>query len=191
MVCGCSASYLPSTFERDTHHEAHLLVIGGGITGVTSAYAIARPRLHQVTLLEKHRYAGHGNIVRQRWPALCLQCRNLDASRPPLLKGLKWMLQARCAAAGQPRPSWHKISWFAEFIASPFRKLPKPTPSATARLAIAAREHLFAWAEAEGIDFDLTGAKASCTSTATARALNTPDAKSRNCWPKEAWNAAP
>ena len=52
-----------------------------------------------------------------------------------------------------PRPSWHKLSWFAEFMA----QIPKYEQNtvATARLAIAAREHLFAWAEAEGIDFDL------------------------------------
>ncbi|MBU4520117.1 MAG: FAD-dependent oxidoreductase, partial [Gammaproteobacteria bacterium] len=32
----------------------HLIVIGGGITGVTSAYALARQG-HRVTLIEKHR----------------------------------------------------------------------------------------------------------------------------------------
>ena len=52
-----------------------------------------------------------------------------------------------------PKPSWHKLSWFAEFMAA----IPhyRRNTVATARLAIAAREHLFGWAEAEGIDFDL------------------------------------
>jgi D-amino-acid dehydrogenase len=36
---------------------AQLIVIGGGITGVTSAYALSREG-HQVTLIEQHRYAG-------------------------------------------------------------------------------------------------------------------------------------
>jgi len=52
-----------------------------------------------------------------------------------------------------PKPSWHKLSWFAEFIAS----IPhyRQNTIDTARLAVAAREHLFAWADAERIDFDL------------------------------------
>ena len=45
-----------------------------------------------------------------------------------------------------PKPSWHKLSWFAEFAAS----IPKYRDNtiATAKLAIAAREHLFGWAQA-------------------------------------------
>jgi D-amino-acid dehydrogenase len=52
-----------------------------------------------------------------------------------------------------PKPSWHKLSWFAEFVAS----IPKYKDNtvATARLAVAARQHLFDWAQAEGVDFDL------------------------------------
>jgi D-amino-acid dehydrogenase len=52
-----------------------------------------------------------------------------------------------------PKPSWHKLSWFAEFIGSIAQY--RQNTIETARMAIAAREHLFAWAEAEGIDFDL------------------------------------
>ncbi|MEY2801400.1 MAG: D-amino acid dehydrogenase small subunit, partial [Pseudomonadota bacterium] len=70
-----------------------------------------------------------------------------------LVKGLKWMLRKDAPLLLNPKPSWHKLSWFAEFMAS----IPKYEENtiATARLAIAARQHLFAWAEAEGIDFDL------------------------------------
>jgi hypothetical protein len=48
-----------------------------------------------------------------------------------------------------PWPSWHKLSWFAEFLAA----MPdyERNTIATARMAIAAREHLFAWAQAENI----------------------------------------
>ena len=35
----------------------HVVVVGGGITGVTSAYALAQQGL-QVTLIEKNRYPG-------------------------------------------------------------------------------------------------------------------------------------
>lgn len=130
---------------------AHLIVIGGGITGVTSAYALARQG-HQVTLIEKHRYAGmetsHANGGQ-------LSASNAEVWTHPstLVKGLKWMFKADAPLLVNPKPSWHKLSWFAEFIAS----IPKYRDNtvATTRLAIAAREHLFGWADAEGIDFDL------------------------------------
>jgi len=130
---------------------AQLIVIGGGITGVTSAYALSRQG-HQVTLIEQHRYAGmetsHANGGQ-------LSASNAETWTHPstLLKGIKWMLKADAPLLVNPKPSWHKLSWFAEFAAS----IPKYRDNtiATARLAIAAREHLFGWAEDEHIDFDL------------------------------------
>lgn len=128
-----------------------IAVIGGGITGVTTAYALAK-RGFAVTLFERHRY-----------PAMETSFANggqLSASNAEvwthastILKGLKWMLKADAPLLVNPKPSWHKISWFAEFIAS----IPhyRRNTVETARLAIAARDHLFAWADAEGIDFDL------------------------------------
>lgn len=128
-----------------------IAVIGGGITGVTTAYALAK-RGFAVTLFERHRY-----------PAMETSFANggqLSASNAEvwthtatILKGLKWMLKADAPLLINPKPSWHKISWFAQFIAS----IPhyRRNTIETARLAIAAREHLFAWADAEGIDFDL------------------------------------
>ncbi len=130
---------------------AHLIVIGGGITGVTSAYALARQG-HQVTLIEKHRYAGmetsHANGGQ-------LSASNAEVWTHPstLIKGLKWMFKADAPLLLNPRPSWHKLSWFAEFAASMSRY--RDNTVATTRLAIAAREHLFGWAQDEGIEFDL------------------------------------
>jgi D-amino-acid dehydrogenase len=130
---------------------AHLIVIGGGITGVTSAYSLAKQG-HRVTLVEKHRYAGmetsHANGGQ-------LSASNAEVWTHPstLIKGIKWMLKADAPLLVNPKPSWHKLSWFAEFMAN----IPKYRDNtvATARLAVAAREHLFGWAAQEGIDFDL------------------------------------
>ena len=130
---------------------SHLIVIGGGITGVTTAYALSREG-HQVTLIERHRYAGmetsHANGGQ-------LSASNAETWTHPstLVKGLKWMLRPDAPLLVNPRPSWHKLSWFAEFAASIPRY--RDNTIATTRLAIAAREHLFGWARDEGIDFDL------------------------------------
>ena len=128
-----------------------IAVIGGGITGVTTAYALVK-RGFAVTLIEKHRY-----------PAMDTSFANggqLSASNAEvwnnwatIFKGIKWMLKSDAPLLVNPKPSWHKLSWFAQFIAS----IPDYNKNTieTTRLAVAARQHLFAWAEEEGIDFDV------------------------------------
>jgi D-amino-acid dehydrogenase len=127
-----------------------IAIIGGGITGVTTAYALAR-RGHRVTLFERHRYAAMETSFANGGQ---LSASNAETWTHPstLIKGLKWMLKRDAPLLVNPKPSWHKVSWFAEFIRS-ISKYEANTIE-TARLAIEARRHLFAWAEAEGIDFD-------------------------------------
>ena len=137
----------PSPFPS----SRHIIVVGGGITGVTSAYALVREG-HRVTLLEKNRYPAMETSFANGGQ---LSASNAEVWTHPstLLKGIKWMLKPDAPLLVNPKPSWHKLSWFAEFIAS----IPKYTDNtvATARLAVAARQHLFDWAHAEGVDFDL------------------------------------
>lgn len=128
-----------------------IAVIGGGITGITTAYALAK-RGFAVTLFEKHRYAAMETSFANGGQ---LSASNAEVwnHRSTIVKGLKWMLKSDAPLLVNPKPSWHKLSWFAEFISS-IPNYDKNTIE-TARLAIAAREHLFAWADEEGIDFDL------------------------------------
>ncbi|WP_373459669.1 D-amino acid dehydrogenase [Cupriavidus necator] len=128
-----------------------IAVIGGGITGVTTAYALAR-RGFSVTLFERHRYAAMETSF-ANGGQLSASNAEVWTHWSTLVKGIKWMLRNDAPLLVNPRPSWHKLSWFAEFIAS----IPhyRRNTIETARLAIAAREHLFAWAAQEGIDFDL------------------------------------
>lgn len=128
-----------------------IAVIGGGITGVTTAYALAK-RGYSVTLLEKHRYVAMETSF-ANGGQLSASNAEVWTHRSTLLKGIKWMLKSDAPLLVNPKPSWHKLSWFAEFIAN----IPhyQRNTIETARLAVAAREHLFAWAEAEGVHFDL------------------------------------
>ena len=128
-----------------------IAIIGGGITGVTSAYALAK-KGYCVTLFEKQRYAAMETSFANGGQ---LSASNAEVWTHPstLLKGLKWMLKKDAPLLVNPKPSWHKLSWFAEFISN-VPHYQKNTIETT-RMAIEARKHLFAWAQQEGIDFDL------------------------------------
>ena len=144
MVCfSCSRS-------RKGLHMKTIAIIGGGITGVTTAYALAK-RGFAVTLFERHRYAAMETSFANGGQ---LSASNAEVwnNGATILKGLKWMLKNDAPLLVNPAPTWHKLSWFAEFIAA----MPhyERNTIETARLAVAARQHLFAWAAEEGIDFD-------------------------------------
>jgi D-amino-acid dehydrogenase len=128
-----------------------IAIIGGGITGVTTAYALAK-RGFKVTLLERHRYAAMETSFANGGQLSASNAEVWNHSGT-IVKGLKWMLKNDAPLLVNPKPSWHKLSWFAEFIAA----IPhyRDNTIATAKLAVAARQHLFSWADEEGIDFDL------------------------------------
>ncbi len=128
-----------------------IAIVGGGITGVTTAYALAQ-RGFNVTLFERHRYSAMETSFANGGQ---LSASNAEVWNhlSTIFKGLKWMLKPDAPLLVNPKPSWHKLSWFAEFISH----IPhyERNTIATASLAIAAREHMFAWAAKENIDFDL------------------------------------
>jgi D-amino-acid dehydrogenase len=129
----------------------NIAVIGGGVTGITTAYALASRGFH-VTLLERHRYAAMETSFANGGQ---LSASNAEVWNQPstILKGLKWMLKSDAPLLVNPKPSWHKLSWFAEFIAN----IPNYSRNTvgTVQLAIAARKYLLTWAKREGINFDL------------------------------------
>ena len=130
--------------------KKHIVIIGGGITGVTTAYTLIKQGF-EVTLIEKNRYPGMETSYANGGQ---LSASNAEVWTHPstLIKGLKWMFKYDAPLLMNPTPSWHKLSWIAEFIAAIPRY--KENTISTARLAIESRQHHFAWAQAEGIEFD-------------------------------------
>lgn len=128
-----------------------IAVIGAGITGATTAYAL-QTRGHQVTLIDRHRYAAMETSFANGGQ---LSASNAEVwnSTGTILKGLKWMLRGDAPLLLNPRPSWHKYSWLAEFVGA--IRHHRANTMETTRLAIAARAQLFNIAAREGIDFDL------------------------------------
>ncbi len=129
----------------------HIAVIGAGVTGVTTAYALLE-RGFSVSVFDRERYAAMQTSFANggQLSASNAEVWNQFAT---VIKGIKWMMRKDAPLLVNPTPSWHKISWMAEFVAN-IGNYAKNTIETT-RLAVAAREHLFAWAAAENIDFDL------------------------------------
>ena len=130
--------------------ESRIAVIGAGITGVTTAYNLVR-RGCSVTLFDKHPYAAMETSFANGGQ---LSASNAEVwnSWATVFKGLKWMFSPGAPLLVNPKPSWHKLSWMAEFIAAIPRH--EENTVTTVRLALEARAHLQRMAQEAGIDFD-------------------------------------
>src|SRR5271154_1967948 len=138
-------------YPKDLTIMKHIAVIGAGITGVTTAYALL-DRGYAVTVFDQHRYAGMETSFANGGQ---LSASNAEVWNKfsTVLQGLKWMVRRDAPLLMNPTPSWHKYSWMAEFVANIVHY--EKNTIETVKLAIEARKHMFAMAERENIQFDL------------------------------------
>ena len=142
-----TGSHATSTGNR----MPHIAVVGAGIAGVTTAYAL-NERGYDVTVFDQHRYAGMETSFANGGQ---LSASNAEVwnKMSTLVQGLRWMLRRDAPLLMNPKPSWHKYSWMAEFVGQIANY--RANTLETVRLAISGREHMFRMAEREGIAFDL------------------------------------
>ena len=129
----------------------HIVVIGAGITGVTSAYELAQLG-YQVTVIDKHLFpAMETSFANGGQLSAC----NAEVwnQKSTVLKGIKWMAQKNAPLLLNPSFSAHKYAWLIEFLSN--IKNYENNTKATVKMALMARQRLFAIAEQENIDFDL------------------------------------
>ena len=125
-------------------------VIGAGITGITTAYDLAK-RGAKVTIFDRHPYAAmETSFANGGQLSVC----NAEVwnSWATVWKGVKWMTTPGAPLLVNPTPTWHKLSWMAAFVAN----IPgyEENTVTTVRLALEARRRLAEIAAAENIDFD-------------------------------------
>ncbi len=130
--------------------ELNVAVIGAGITGITTAYNLAK-RGCKVSIFDRQPYAAmETSYANGGQVSVC----NAEVwnSWATVWKGIKWMTTPGAPLLVNPTPSWHKISWMAEFVGN----IPKYEANTltTVRLALEARDHLRKIAADEHIDYD-------------------------------------
>lgn len=127
-----------------------IAVVGAGITGITTAYFLSRKGC-DVSVYDRH---DHSAMETSYANGGQLSASNSEVwnSWANVAKAVKWMAIADAPLLISARPSWHKVTWFAEFLAA-IAKYEENT-IATAKLAVSARQLLKDVAEEEGIKFD-------------------------------------
>lgn len=129
---------------------SRIAIIGAGVTGVTTAYAL-QDLGHTVTVFDRHRYpAMETSFANGGQLSACNA--EVWTSWATMLKGVRWMFRREAPLLFNPAPSWHKYSWLAEFASNVFNY--RRNTIETTRLAIEARRHLCEIAEREAISFD-------------------------------------
>ena len=127
-----------------------IAVIGAGITGITTASSLM-DRGYDVTVFDRNRYAAMQTSFANGGQ---LSASNAETWNrwSTVVKGMKWMMTRGAPLLVNPKPSWHKYSWMAEFVAA----IPQYRANTieTTRMAIAARGLLREKAVRHGFDFD-------------------------------------
>ena len=129
----------------------HIIVIGAGITGVTTAYELSLLG-YQVTVVDKHLYpAMETSFANGGQLSAC----NAEVwnQKATVLNGIKWMSQKSAPLLLNPSFSMHKYAWLLEFMGN--IKHYKANSQETVRMALLARQRLFEIAEKEKIEFNL------------------------------------
>ena len=130
-----------------------IAVIGAGIAGITTAYALAK-RDFKVTIIDSRRYPAMATSYANGGQ---LSASNAETWNTPknIVSGLKWMFKADAPLLFNPSPNIQKYKWMFGFLTETLRGTHKDNTLHTIELAKRARDVYFTIADEENIEFDL------------------------------------
>lgn len=123
--------------------RGHVCVIGAGIVGCASAYALARDGW-QVTLVDALASPGQG-ASRANGAQLSYSYVEPLATPAALLALPGWLLSADSPLRWRPRPEWAHLRWLAAFVLACRGSQVRSTTQALLALSFLSRDVLHAW----------------------------------------------
>jgi len=130
-----------------------VLVIGAGITGITTAYSLAK-RGVEVTVIDEENYPAMKTSY-ANGGQLSVSNSDVWTTVPNLIKGVKWMFSKDAPLLMDPSPSVAKYRWISKFIYESFTGNATENTIKTAQLGLRARWLYNRIVEEEKIQFDL------------------------------------
>jgi D-amino-acid dehydrogenase len=129
-------------------------VIGAGITGITTAYSLAK-RGVDVTVIEAQPYAAMMTSY-ANGGQLSVSNSDVWTTWSNVFKAAKWVLRKDAPLLINPSFSLSKYRWLYKFLETTATGKAEINTKETIKIGLAAREIYFKIAEEEKIDFDLT-----------------------------------
>ena len=126
------------------------LVIGAGITGVTTAYYLAKAD-YDVTIVDERKYPGMATSYANGGQLSASNAETWNSWRN-VKKGIKWLTQADAPLKINLAPSLDKYSWFVKFLLEIKNK--DVNTIETCRMSLEAHKLYKQIADEEGIKFD-------------------------------------
>ena len=128
-------------------------VIGAGIAGTTTAYALLK-KGYKVTIIDSRRYPA---MVTSYANGGQLSASNAETWNTPknVMNGIKWMFKPDAPLLFNPSPEIQKYKWMMGFLWATLKGEHKKNTLETIDMAKKARETYFKIAEDEGIEFEL------------------------------------
>jgi D-amino-acid dehydrogenase len=130
-----------------------VLVIGAGITGITTAYSLAK-RGVDVTVIDEENYPAMKTSY-ANGGQLSVSNSDVWTTVPNLIKGIKWAFTKDAPLLMNPSPSIAKYNWIANFIMQSFTGNAVENTITTAQMGLQARWLYNRIVEEENIQFDL------------------------------------
>ena len=130
-----------------------IAVIGAGIAGTTTAYALVK-KGHNVTIIDSRRYPAMATSYANGGQLSASNAETWNTTKN-VVSGIKWMFTPDAPLLFNPSPEIQKYRWMLGFLWTTLKGDHKKNTLDTINFAKKAREIYFKIADEEGIEFEL------------------------------------